>query len=66
MQKGRDCCENSKYAHYVNFVAIFAFVERLPNATLLLYESSTLILYKELSSSIFQSCQSVSQSVRHW
>ena len=30
---------------------------------LLRYESSTLILYKELSSSIFQSCQSVSQSV---
>ena len=29
------------------------------------YESSTLILYKELSSSFFQSCQSVSQSVRH-
>ena len=29
---------------------------------LLRYESSTLILYKELSSSIFQSCQSVSQS----
>ena len=27
------------------------------------YESSTLILYKELSSPIFQSCQSVSQSV---
>ena len=26
------------------------------------YESSTLILYKELSSSIFQSCQSVSQA----
>ena len=26
------------------------------------YESSTLILYKELSSTIFQSCQSVSQS----
>ena len=25
------------------------------------YESSTLILYKELSSSIFQSCQSVSE-----
>ena len=32
---------------------------------LLRYESSTLILYKVLSSSIFQSCQSVSQSVRH-
>ena len=30
---------------------------------ILRYESSTLILYKELSSSIFQSCQSVSQSV---
>ena len=29
---------------------------------LLRYESSTLILYKELSSSIFQSCQSVCQS----
>ena len=29
------------------------------------YESSTLILYKELSSPIFQSCQSVSESVRH-
>ena len=28
-------------------------------------ESSTLILYKELSSPIFQSCESVSQSVRH-
>ena len=29
---------------------------------LLRYESSTLILYKELSSTIFQSCQSVSQA----
>ena len=29
------------------------------------YESSTLILYKELSSSIFQSCEWVSESVRH-
>ena len=29
---------------------------------ILRYESSTLILYKELSSSIFQSCQSVSQA----
>ena len=28
------------------------------------YESSTLILYKELSSPIFQSCHSVSESVR--
>ena len=32
---------------------------------ILRYESSSLKLYKELSSSIFQSCQSVSQSVRH-
>ena len=32
---------------------------------ILRYESSFLILYKELSSTIFQSCQSVSQSVRH-
>ena len=32
---------------------------------ILRYESSTLILYKELSSSIFQSCQSVSEWVRH-
>ena len=31
------------------------------NQELLRYESSTLILYKELSSPIFQSCQSVSQ-----
>ena len=31
--------------------------------TSLRYESSTLILHKELSSTIFQSCQSVSQSV---
>ena len=30
---------------------------------LLRYESSSLKLYKELSSSIFQNCQSVSQSV---
>ena len=31
--------------------------------SLLRYESSTLILYKELSSSIFQSCQSVSKAL---
>ena len=29
------------------------------------YESSTLILYKELSGPIFQSCEWVSESVRH-
>ena len=34
-----------------------------PNLIVILrYESSTLILYKELSSTIFQSCQSVSQA----
>ena len=33
--------------------------------SMLRYESSTLILYKELSSSTLQSCQSVSQWVRH-
>ena len=32
---------------------------------LLRYESSTLLLYKELSSTIFQSCEWVSESVRH-
>ena len=36
-----------------------------PLWTKLRYESSTLILNKELSSTIFQNCQSVSQSVRH-
>ena len=40
-------------------------IERELGDKILRYESSTLILYKELSSTIFQSCQSVSLSVRH-
>ena len=35
---------------------------QLLDSPFLRYESSTLILYKELSSSIFQSCQSVSEA----
>ena len=38
---------------------IFAWIGQLR------YESSTLILYKKLSSTIFQSCEWVSESVRH-
>ena len=41
----------------------YQIIVRVTRLTLSLrYESSTLILYKELSSSIFQSCLSVSQS----
>ena len=39
-----------------------ALLVSLTESYLLRYESSTLILYKELSSFIFQSCQSVSES----
>ena len=42
------------------------FHKETRNTLTLRYESSTLILYKELSSPIFQSCQSVSQSVSEW
>ena len=46
-------------------ILIIAGKTRRHSLCYLRYESSTLILYKELSSTIFQSCQSVSQSVRH-
>ena len=36
---------------------IIHILEYLNNLPLLRYESSTLILYKELSSSIYQSCE---------
>ena len=47
----------------INIIAITIIAINIIAIVLLRYERSTLILYKELSSPIFQSCQSVSQSV---
>ena len=46
----------------LNLLLAWEFRSTLSQIDFLRYESSTLILYKELSSTIFQSCQSVCQA----
>ena len=46
----------------ITCVGIYNFKQFLSFFLFLRYESSTLILYKELSSTIFQSCESVSEA----